>query len=303
MTPGIHRISMADYLADCCPVPSLSSGVAFTLLNESPLHAAHRHPRIFGRPRDFSNASDTGTTAHDMLLGGEGRICEIDPNDHPAEKTGNIPDGWTNKSIRAARDLARSNGLTPILSGELVGIRAMVRAAKDYIASSQIAGIFDGGESELTVIAQDGDTWLRTRPDWLNDEISLSYKTSKADIGPRAFARLMNSMGYGFSLAFYERVLLAAEPGKKRRRHLMLIQQQDAPYACALYNLAPAKAAIERAQVDRAIRLWAHCIQTGSWPGYSRRVCSIDATPWELAEEEARLVAEEEALMAEAVAQ
>lgn len=299
---GISRIPMAMYLADPCPVPSLSSGCAFRLLNESPLHAWHSHPRLGGRARDFSSTADTGTTAHDMLLGGEGKICEIRLEDYPS-KDGAIPIGWTNNAIRAARDKARENGLTPMLSGELVGVRTMVNAARDFVAKSAIAGVFDSGESELTVIAHDGETILRTRPDWLNLKmgINLSYKTTKGKVSADKFTRMIDGEGYGFALMFYERALLRAVPESERPRtvrHIILAQEQAAPYACALYELSPAKAAIERSQVDRAIRLWANCLADNRWPGYPTSVVQIEPKPWDLAAEEARLQAEEEEAMA-----
>lgn len=294
MDAGIHRIDMAAYIGDPCPVPSLSSGCAFKLISESPLHCFHAHPRLGGRVRDDSKASDLGTIVHDVLLGGEGKICEIDPADHPAEKTGNIPDGWTNKSIRAARDEARANGLTPILACDMIGVRAMVKAARAFIAGSEIAGIFDSGESELTVVSREGDTWLRTRPDWLSERFSLSFKTTRTKVHPDTFGRLADAMGYGFALAFYERCLRGITPGDvKMPRHLILAQEQLSPHACALFALAPAKAAIERSQVERAIKLWQKCMAEGEWPGYSKRVHHLEPKPWELAQEEARLVDEE----------
>ena len=61
--------------------------------------------------RETSAEMDAGTVAHAILLEGNSDVVTIiDPTNHPAEKTGNIPDGWTNKSIRAARDSARASG-------------------------------------------------------------------------------------------------------------------------------------------------------------------------------------------------
>lgn len=291
---------MAAYIADPCPVASLSSGCAYKLVSESPLHAWAHHPRLGARPREASNVADAGSLAHDLLLGGEGKICVIDPRDYPSKPTkenpdGGIPKGWTNTAIRAARDEARSNGLVPVLFGDLFAIRAMVDAAKAYIAGSQLAGLFDDGESELTAIAQEGPTWLRARPDWLtnNGRWSLSYKTTKARVHPEGFSRIADSMGYGFSLAFYARVLRGVGWGSARSRHLMLAQEQNAPFACSLFELAPAKAAIEHSQVERAIRLWARCMAEGKWPGYTGSIVALEPRPWDLAAEEARLQAEE----------
>jgi hypothetical protein len=288
--PGIHRITMAEYIADPCDEPSLSSGVAFKLIHESPLHAWHAHPRLGGRPATLSNVADTGSTAHDLLLGGEGKICEIDPAAYRSKPTkdnpqGNVPVGWTNDAIRAARDLARSNGLTPMLRDDLIVVRSMVKAAREFIAASEIASVFDAGECELTAISHEGETILRTRPDWLNLQhgISLSYKTTKASAHPDAFGRIVRSMGYDFGLMFYERALRGAI-GKWSGRHIILAQEQNFPYACSLFELSPDKAELERANVERAINLWRECTASGVWSGYGSQVHTIEPRPWELPE-------------------
>ena len=46
---------------------------------------------------------DAGTIAHEILLeGSQNCVTVIDPADHPAEKTGTTPSGWTNKSLGAS---------------------------------------------------------------------------------------------------------------------------------------------------------------------------------------------------------
>lgn len=303
MTPGIHQLKMADYLADPCDLPSLSGGCAHTLLTESPLHAWHKHPRLGAIGSEPSTASDIGTMAHDLLLGGEGKICEIRPEDYRSKPTkdnpeGSIPVGWTNTAIRSARDMARAKGLVPILSADMASVRAMVAAARKFVEGSKLRDLFLDGAGELTVIAQDGQTWLRTRPDWLNQTlgVSLSYKTTTGSVAPDKFGRLVDSEGYGFSLMFYERALALVEP-RAKVRHIILAQEQRAPYACAFYELSAAKAAIERNQVRRAIALWQRCLESDEWPGYSRDVVSLEPKPWDLAAEEERLQAEELAAM------
>lgn len=284
---GIHRIPMATYLADPCEGPSLNSGTAHRLIAESPLHAFHQHPRLGGRHSEFSRASDIGTVSHDLLLGGEGKICSIEPSDYRSKPTkecpeGSVPIGWTNAAIKDARDTARSNGLTPVLAAEYGAAKRMANVARDYIAGSEIAGVLDSGEGELTVIAETGDAILRTRPDWLNLDmgISLSFKTTQAKVAPDAFDRMARSMGYWFSTAFYERCLSAA--GHPGVRHYVLAQEQAFPHACGLYLLSPEKFAIELDRVEEAIHLWSQCLKSGRWPGYSSRAHVVEAKPWEL---------------------
>jgi hypothetical protein len=288
MKIGIHTIPMAAYLADPCPSPSLSSSCAHRLLVKSPLHAWAEHPKLGGQSGKQANAADTGSVAHDILLHGEGTIAVIDPAKYPAAN-GNIPEGWTNPSIRAARDAARSKGLTPILAAEMPAIHAMADTAREFVSRSEIAGIFERGRPEQTIIWREGETWCRARPDWLTDDrdVVLHFKTTKASARPERFIRgIMQDMGYGFALQFYKRGLAAVVGGTEKTRHLILVQEQEAPYACSLIGLAPAKAAIEDARVARAIDLWTECVKTDTWPGYDSRVHWADPTPWELAQSE-----------------
>ena len=48
--PGVYQLDALAYHADPCPVPSLSAGVAHTLLTQSPLHAKYCHPRLTAQP-------------------------------------------------------------------------------------------------------------------------------------------------------------------------------------------------------------------------------------------------------------
>lgn len=299
--PGFYpasEIPMADYLADPCPVPSLSSGAAHRLLACSPLHCWTQHPRLGGRGSSDNNASDMGSVTHDLLLGGEGKICVLNPEDYRSKPTkadpeGAIPVGFTNNAIRAARDEARANGLTPILAGAIAGARAMVEAARAFVAESEIAGVFDDGESEVTMLWQEDETWFRARPDWLNHvgRVVLHYKTTKASANPEPFSRgVMDSMGYDVSLGFYRRGFeRLTQQQRDDWHHVILCQEQTAPYACSLISLDRAAWAIADGKVERAIDIWRRCMKSGKWPGYSRNIHYATPTPWQLAEAEQRL--------------
>ena len=292
---------MAAYLADPCPLPSLSSGAAHKMVTRSPMHVWAEHPRLGAAESDDSNASDIGTIAHDLLLGGEGRVCVIDPNEYRSKPTkdnpdGAVPIGWTNGAIRAARDEARANGLTPILAGAMWGARQMETAARDFLDHSELAGVLDDGEGEVTMLAEVGslgepETWLRARPDWMNHEkkVLLHYKTSQASCAPESFIRLADGAGYFVSLAFYRRVFERLT-GKQDWLHVILAQEQNAPYACSLIGADPAKMAIADEQVARAISLWRECMDRGTerrhWPAYSGRVHWASPSAWQLAEAE-----------------
>ena len=163
MKPGTYAgIPMADYLA----LPAVSASLVRKIVSECPRAAWWDSWLNPARVVETSEAMDTGTIAHGILLeGSTDGVTVIDPNDHPAEKTGAIPSGWKNKSIRAARDAAREAGKIPVLKDDFATIAAMVTASLEFIASVKttepaIWQAFhpDGGESELTMVWQDGDT-------------------------------------------------------------------------------------------------------------------------------------------------
>ena len=283
MQPGIHDLPMAAYLADPCPAPSLSSSCGHTLMTRSPKHAWAAHPKLGNAPQDEVNVANIGSVAHDVLLGGEGKIAALDFED------------WRTKAAREARDAARSKGLTPILKHSMPAINAMVATAREFVAGSEIAGVFDKGKSERTLIWREGDVWCRARPDWLTDDntVMLHYKSTAASARAEPFIRgIMQSMGYGFALRFYARGLKAIT-GRPDTKHVILVQEQDAPFACSLIDLEPAKEEYENARVERAIRLWSQCITSGKWPGYDSRIHSAKVMPWELAEEEEQRINDE----------
>jgi hypothetical protein len=284
---------MARYLADPCPQPSLSSGACQTMITKSAQHVWASHPRLGGRVEDHSDASDIGTIAHDLLLGGEGRICVIEPADYRSKPTkdnpdGAIPVGWTNGAIRAARDEARANGLTPILAGAMAGARTMAKVARDFIDHSEVAGVFDAGEGEVSMLYERDGVWFRARTDWMNHErkIKLHYKTTTATANPESFSRLAVGAGYDVSLAFY-RMVFEGLTQQKDWQHVILAQEQSAPYACSLLSLDPAAWAIAVDKVNRAVRAWSYCVTEGQWPAFSGRIHYVTPTPWALAEAEA----------------
>lgn len=287
MKTGIHQLTMQEYLA----LPALSSGVAHDCITLSPHEAWFGSVFNPARVDAPSAEADTGTCAHAMLLeSSDAKICVIQPEDYRSKPTkdnpeGNVPKGWTNDAIRAARDAARSNGLIPLLPWDMPPIRDMVDEAKRYLAGSKFAGVLDTGKPEQTIIWYEGDVMCKARPDWLSDTTLLHFKTTKMSVRPESFARTVGNLGYDFALMFYLRGLEAAAPDMDVD-HVILAQRQEPPYVCKLFDLTSARADVIGRQVERAIGVWARCQAAAKWPAYSGDVHSIDLTAWELAQAE-----------------
>jgi hypothetical protein len=173
-----------QYHADPCESPSLSSSIIKILCTQSPMHAKLAHPKLNRnfKPQE-SGTFDLGTAAHAMLFEGGAGIIKIDPREFPA-KNGNIPEGWTNDAIRAARDAARAEGKTPVLAKQYEEIERMFSAARvALLRCTDIPGLslIDEGKKEATIIWQESNgIWCRVRPDCLAHDASivLDYKTT-----------------------------------------------------------------------------------------------------------------------------
>lgn len=271
LPPGAHFMPAAEYHADPCPLPSLSSSIARILVNQSPMHAWLAHPRLNpGLDPEESSRLDLGSAAHAVLLESDWNVVEEV-----------VADDWRTKAARERRAEVRAAGKIPVLSKHHEVLRAMVPVAQMCISQSELAGIFEDGYPEETLIWQDDDgIWCRCRPDWRTQDrmILLDYKTT-ANAEPNAFTRHILNMGYDMQAAFYLRGnrAIGAPDGCK---FVFLAQEIEPPYACSLVGVAPSLLCLGDMKVERAIRTWASCMQNDSWPAYPPRIAWAEAPEW-----------------------
>lgn len=262
--PGIYLdVPMAEYIADPCPEPSLSTGVVCELSERSPAHARANHPRLSKVIDDSSSRSDLGSAAHAVLLGGMERMVLIDA------------DSYHTKAAREARDSARDAGRIPILAHLADPLAEMSAAARCALSS------FGDGETEQTIVWEDDGVWLRSRPDWVSaDRLTVvDYKTAN-NADPATWIRSsLFSGGYDVQAA-----LVLAGLGKllgdAGRSFLFLVQEIERPYACSIVGAGPQLLDIATRKVNVARRVWKQCLSTNEWPGYDSRIHWAEAPPW-----------------------
>ena len=300
LTGEFPGLPMAEYLG----MPAVSASLVKTILDQCPRAAWHASWLNPHQDRQSTAAMDTGTIVHQILLEGHmDGIVVIDPRDHPAEKTGAIPGGWTNKSIKAARDAARDAGKIPVLLDDMVQIDAMVVSAKEFIAGLQptepaIWAAFqpDGGDSELSMVWDDDGTLCRMRPDRISKDrrVIIDVKTSAMSVEPDSFGRRqMINMGYYISAAFYRRGI--EELHNISPAYVFLAIETAPPYLCSLVGIDPAGFELGGAKVEVGLHLWKACAAVDKWPGYPNRVCYPELPPWEQARWEEKEAQEIEA--------
>lgn len=276
--PGIYQLTADQYHMDPCPTASLSSSIAKILIEQSPAHAWMAHPRLnLQYEREVNSRFDLGSAAHTLLLekNRADRIVVVDAKD------------WRTNAAKEARDAATAAGKFAVLIEQYDETCMMAAAARLFIDTTELAGLFEDGRAEQTVIWQEGQTWCRCRPDWMTGDrdILVDYKTTE-NAEPDAFARQIGRMGYDLQAEFYTRGVHATKFENKEPKFVLLVQEITKPYLCSLVALSAAFRTVGQAKVKRAIQRWDKAMADHDWPGYPARIAYAEPTAWQLAESE-----------------
>ena len=277
---GIHTMPLIDYIADPCPEPSLSASVAHTLIAQSPIHAFISHPRLNpGLIDTGSSKMDIGTIVHGMVLeGDESRLVIVEADD------------WRTKVAKETRDEARRVGLVPVLAGEMGMIREIAESAKRAIRHSELAEYFtpNAGKPEQTLVWQEGEIWMRSRPDWLSNDhrLIIDLKTTGGSAEPSAWIRTMLGNGNDLQAALGLRGISALSKSGHRCKFVFWVVEQNPPYASSFIGLSPQFLEMSEHKLARAIQLWSDCSTLNIWPGYPDRVCWVEPPQYEWAKEQ-----------------
>lgn len=273
---GLCEMPAARYHSDPCAVPSLSSHCAATIVNRSPAHAWHEHPRLGGGRSKTSKAKQRGSLAHELLL---------QPADGPDAGIVIIAaDDFRTKAAREQRDAATAAGKLPVLEREF---EAATIICGKLCAQLIDHGIRLNGVSEVAAfwqeIASDG-TVVQCRG--MLDHVVVAegriyeLKTCRS-AHPLAIQRAIESYSYHIQWAAYTRALAAIKPELAGRvRHTWLFCELEPPYVIVPAEAAGSMRKLGESSWLQAVDTWANCIATNEWPTYSRgQVLRIEASP------------------------
>lgn len=272
------------YHADPCDTPSLSSGVAHTLIARSPLHAWAAHPKLGGVPREATKEMDQGTLVHTLLLGKGSPLCVVDA------------DSFRTKAARELRDEAKENGQTPVLKHEYEGLLEIVGHLHERIKAE---GGELTGEAEVAIEWHEpgeyGPVRCRRMIDMLDTEAPrvTELKTiSSAD--PHTCARQAYTLGYDIAYAATVSALqqyLPEQIGRLTYQHIFVEKAPSnekprfkPPYAVVVREVDGMFEELGMRRWRRAVKLWEQCLRMNRWPGYSATPLTVPA--WAVSNEE-----------------
>lgn len=263
MKPGVHKVSLAEYLAH----PALSSSGARKLLPPS-CPALFHYER--SNPIQATSEMEFGSVTHELLFGdGHGYVVlEYD--------------SYRTKAAQSDAAAARAQGVIPILEHDMAVARAMVAVLRAHPTAGKA---ISGGKSEQTLIWDDKDTGVqcRARVDHMKYNrkgrlLAVDYKTStsadKEKIGKASW-----DYGYAQQDDWYRAGIRAlgldTDPG-----FLLITQMKEAPYLVTVGQYDEMSLAIAHELNRRALQIFAECTERGVWPGFDDGIATLSLPGW-----------------------
>ncbi|EHM01193.1 hypothetical protein HMPREF9946_02197 [Acetobacteraceae bacterium AT-5844] len=274
MQPGIYDLPAGAYHRDPCPGPSLSASMATILLEQSPLHAWHAHPKL--NPEweegDSSREQDEGTALHALFLEHQDIVAVLEF------------DSYQTAAARQARDEARRAGKIPVLTARWAELQKVAPALRRQLVTHQQApDAFTKGRPEQTLLWQQetrfGPIWCRSRIDWLPDDAGWwidDLKTVGTSAAPSTWAKSLLDKGAPLQHAF-NCAGSAALRGKAPKGVRFVGIERDPPHALSIVALGPELVLLGEERMRIACELWAQCLRDNQWSGYPPFVTRLDA--------------------------
>ena len=249
---GLHPdIPNAVYHAGLGNPRPLSSTLAKNLLRRLPEEA-----RWELEQGEHKESYDLGTAAHELILqGGFQTVAELDF------------DSFRGKAAQEARDAARAEGKTPLLSKHLDSVKAMAEAVRSKDDNKAL--LDSGGMAEVSALVEYEGVPLQTRYDYLQlpkdgkGGFILDLKTVAGSADQREFLRNAASYGYHIQAAMYQKVLELL--GYGRLPFIWLVVSKKEPYASNLIQAQPDDLEIGAGMFEIAVKKWGHILENG-WP-------------------------------------
>ena len=258
----------ADQVADR---PTLSKSIIQILLNASPAHARHAHPRLnpdFERKEE--SKFDVGNVCHQVFLEGIDAVAIVPFDD------------WRTKAAKDERDAARDAGKIPLLARDYERVEEMLVAVRAQLAVRDDA-LFENGKPETTLVWEERGVTLRARLDWLLDDESEIHdlKTTSRSANPESWCRsTLFNIGADVQAALYSRGV-AVFTGTRRPEFKFVVCETEPPYPISVVAMGPDVLTLADKKIDWALDLWRRCLETDTWPAYDSRIHYAELPTWE----------------------
>lgn len=276
--PGVRDdMPHADYLA----VEALSASGIKRML-QSPMH--YRFDQ--DHPSETTESMLLGTALHMAILEPE-RFAEqvvITPDDAPrrptaAQWSAAKPSPASLAAMQWWTEFnAQAEGKIVLTAEQGARVEGMAGAVRRHPIHDEMMG---SGASEVSYFWRDArlDIPCKARFDRLNESGYAFDVKSCQDASRDGFMRAITSFKYHLQEAHYRNGYEHLRD-ESLRAFLFVAVESAAPYGCAVYVIEPNAVRFALDRVEEAMVLYAHCLKTGYWRGYSETVQPLVLPRW-----------------------
>jgi exodeoxyribonuclease VIII len=259
-TRGIfENVAMSDYLA----APAISGSALAKIDATTP---AHWRASLATRKQTPEMAF--GTAFHSYVL---------EPGKFAAEYAVKPEDmSFATKEGKAWR--AEQGNKAIIAHDDFEALKGMAAAMR---AKPMTAKLLAGAKPEVTLFDQIAGTWVKSRPDALNERlgVAVNLKTCE-DASDGAVQKRIADFGgtYYVSAALCLDVLRSVTG--RDWQYIFVFVEKEAPYESRRVMLKPTVIDWGRMRYKRALATFAECMKSGVWPGYPDDTIEADLPVW-----------------------
>ena len=294
--PGLYRdVPMSLYHSgELCDGPSISSSGLRTIFTRSPAHFWRDCPQNPKRAEPKESAAFAlGRALHHKLLG------EADFGRHFAIRPAKW-DSWRTKDAQEWKQ-AQLDNLKTVLTPEHLEV---IESVRNSLAENPLvqAGILNG-HIEMTLATKDSETgvWLLARPDVIpSDSGDVADFKSTISVALEDLERSVSEYRYDMQAGVVRRCM--REVLKLEMTSFSLVwAEKTAPFCTQVTQIGGSHVDDEghehdvldaaEADVQTALRIYAHCLRSGRWPGpggTQHDALTVGLSPWSRRRADAR---------------
>lgn len=250
--------------------PALNFSLAKLLALKTPAH----FKLAMEEPQELDSvAIRMGTAVHDLLQG-ISREYAIQPACNPADSS----DLW-HGAKKWCKEWKKAQTL-PIFTEEdyenVIGMRRALEESPMFQTLMQLCPV-----RETPVFATYAGVEIKALPDMLGYDsqgrrMIVDLKTS-AEISAIEFGRKCRKLGYHIQRQWYTQAVSIAEGLEEEPVYMLLAVESAAPYLVKPYVFPDAAIEEGEREMNKIVRLYKECQESGIWPGYPE---APENLPW-----------------------
>lgn len=243
------------------------------LIAKSPLHYWSKYLDPKREPQEPTAAMQLGTAIHTAVL--EPELFASDYLVAPAvdRRTKDGKATW-----EAFVQECEANGKTSISVADLEVCNSISDVVRSHNTAKELLG---AGKAEVSMFWDDIETGVlcKCRPDWISAADVIVDLKSTTDASPEGFARSAYNFRYWVQAAWYLDGIEQAT-GSRPEAFVFVAFEKEPPYACGFYYATEEMIEAGRQEYRRLLDLYADCLSTNNWRGYSQELLPLQMPAW-----------------------